>query len=143
MVLASELRLADSQFHASLERRRQDAERQLAEGIAEVVQGSTITLAVQVGDKGRMHGQITNQDVATALAEQLGVEIDRHGIQIDSPIRSLGRYLLPINVAVGLNVSVTLEVVDKQEEEEAEEEAEEVQLPSESNELDVEDDEEN
>ena len=141
--LASERRLADSQFHASLERRRQDAERQLAEGIAEVVQGSTITLAVQVGDKGRMHGQITNQDVATALAEQLGVEIDRHGIQIDSPIRSLGRYLLPINVAVGLNVSVTLEVVDKQEEEEAEEEAEEVQLPSESNELDVEDDEEN
>ena len=143
VVLASERRLADSQFHASLERRRQDAERQLAEGIAEVVQGSTITLAVQVGDKGRMHGQITNQDVATALAEQLGVEIDRHGIQIDSPIRSLGRYLLPINVAVGLNVSVTLEVVDKQEEEEAEEEAEEVQLPSESNELDVEDDEEN
>ena len=101
VVLASERRLADSQFHVSLERRRQDAERQLAEGIAEVVQGSTITLAVQVGDKGRMHGQITNQDVATALAEQLGVEIDRHGIQIDSPIRSLGRYLLPINVAVG------------------------------------------
>ena len=143
VVLASERRLADSQFHASLERRRQDAERQVADRIAEGVQGSTITLAVQVGDKGRMHGQITNKDVATALAEQLGVEIDRHGIQIDSPIRSLGRYLLPINVAAGLNVSVTLEVVDKQEaEEEAEERAEAVQLPSESNELDVEDDEE-
>jgi hypothetical protein len=61
-----------------------------------------------------MHGQITNQDVAHALKEQLTVDIDRHLIQIDSPIRSLGRYLLPIKLASGLNVSVTLEVVEQE-----------------------------
>ena len=72
-----------------------------------------------------MHGQITNQDVATAIREQLGVEVDRHTLQIDSPIRSLGRYLLPIRVAAGVEASITLEVIEYEEpEEEPEEPAE-------------------
>lgn len=129
VVFASERRLADTQFHASLERRRQDAQRHVAEHVAEVVQGATLTLSVQVGDTGRMHGRITNQDVAMALVEQLGVDIDRHGIQIDSPIRSLGRYLLPIQVATGLSVSVTLEVVDKEEEFESPPDSTEMDVP--------------
>ena len=74
-----------------------------------------------------MHGQITNQDVATAIREQLGVEIDRHTLQIDSPIRSLGRYLLPIRVAAGVEASITLEVIEYEEPAEEPEDPEEAE----------------
>ena len=113
-VPATEKRMADSQFHAALEERREATARAEAERIGALVHGTTLTLPALVGDQGRMHGQITNQDVAQALKEQLAVDIDRHLIQIDSPIRSLGRYLLPIKLASGLNVSVTLEVVEQE-----------------------------
>ena len=106
--------MADSQFHAALEERREATTRAEAERIGALIHGTTLTLQALVGDQGRMHGQITNQDVAHALKEQLTVDIDRHLIQIDSPIRSLGRYLLPIKLASGLNVSVTLEVVEQE-----------------------------
>ncbi len=113
---ASAHRLTDRQFQADLEARRQAAARHEAERLVGMMQGATLTLEARVGDQGRMHGQITNQDVAAALEAQVGVNIDRHIIQIDSPIRSLGRYLLPIRVAAGLEASVTLEVVEQQDE---------------------------
>jgi len=85
-----------------------------------------------------MHGQITNQDVAKALEEQLTVNIDRHLIQIDSPIRSLGRYLLPIKLTSGLSVSVTLEVVEQEPKDDpAPADAENTALPESSTEEDI------
>ncbi len=128
-VTATANRLDDAQFQRELDVRREQAARADAERIASALQGQTLIIAVTVGDQGRMHGQITNQDVATAVQEQLGVAIDRHIVQIDSPIRSLGRYLLPFRVATGVEASVTLEVTEYVEppEEPEEPEAEEAE----------------
>lgn len=126
---ATQRRLDDAQFQAELQDRREENARREAQHLADMIQGVMLTIQVQVGDQGRMHGQITNRDVAAALLEQHGVEIDRHLIQIDSPIRSLGRYLVPIRLAAGLEASVMLDVVEQEDEpepavEDEEEEAE-------------------
>ena len=137
-VPATEKRLADSQFQAALEERREATVHAEAEIVAALVHGATLTLPAQVGDQGRMHGQITNQDVAKALEEQLTVNIDRHLIQIDSPIRSLGRYLLPIKLTSGVNVSVTLEVVEQEPKDDTEPaDVEKAELPESSAEEDI------
>lgn len=115
-VPATRQRLDDAQFQAELQDRREENARREAQHLADLVQGVMLTLHVQVGGQGRMHGQITNRDVAAALLEQRGVEIDRHLIQIDSPIRSLGRYLVPIRLAAGLEASVMLDVVEQEDE---------------------------
>ncbi len=126
---ATQRRLDDAQFQAELQDRREENERREAQHLADMIQGVMLTIHVQVGDQGRMHGQITNRDVAAALLEQQGVEIDRHLIQIDSPIRSLGRYLVPVRLAAGLEASVMLDVVEQEDEPEpaVEDEAEETE----------------
>ena len=73
-VTATAKRLDDTHFQQELTDRREAAARAEAEGIAAALQGQAITIAVVVGDQGRMHGQITNQDVAAAIHEQVGVE---------------------------------------------------------------------
>lgn len=113
-------RLGDVELQRRLEKRREESGRLEAERLIGLLQAATITIAVKVGDQGRMHGQVTNQDVARALEQQLGAEVNRHAIQIDSPIRSLGRYLLSVRVAAGTEGSVTLEVVEHVEEPEPE-----------------------
>ena len=115
-VPATRQRLGDAQFQTELQDRREENARREAQHLADMIQGVTLTIHVQVGGQGRMHGQITNRDVATALVEQHGAEIDRHLIQIDSPIRSLGRYLVPIRLAAGLEASVMLDVVEQEDE---------------------------
>lgn len=124
-VHATRQRLDDAQFQADLQDRREENERREAQHLADMIQGVTLTIQVQVGGQGRMHGQITNRDVAAALVEQHGAEVDRHLIQIDSPIRSLGRYLVPVRLAAGLEASVMLDVVEQEDEPEpaAEDEA--------------------
>ncbi len=126
-VHATRRRLDDAQFQADLQDRREENERREAQHLADMIQGVTLTLQVQVGGQGRMHGQITNRDVAAALVEQHGAEVDRHLIQIDSPIRSLGRYLVPVRLAAGLEASVMLDVVEQEDEPDpvAEDEADE------------------
>ncbi len=136
-VTATAKRLGDAQFQRELEVLHEQAARAEAERIANALQGQTLTIAVTVGDQGRMHGQITNQDVAGAVQEQLGVEIDRHIVQIDSPIRSLGRYLLPIRVATSVEASVTLEVTEYVEPPKQSEEPEAEAPESESGEAEV------
>jgi large subunit ribosomal protein L9 len=128
-VPASRQRLDDSQFQAELQERRDENERREAQHVADMIQGVMLSLHVQVGGQGRMHGQITNRDVAAALLEQRGVEVDRHLIQIDSPIRSLGRYLVPIRLAAGLEASVMLDVLEQEEEPEPAAEDEEDAAP--------------
>ncbi len=128
-VHATRQRLDDAQFQADLQDRREENERREAQHLADMIQGVTLTLQVQVGGQGRMHGQITNRDVAAALVEQHGAEVDRHLIQIDSPIRSLGRYLVPVRLAAGLEASVMLDVVEQEDEPDpvAEDEADEAE----------------
>ncbi|MDE2901715.1 MAG: 50S ribosomal protein L9 [Chloroflexota bacterium] len=128
-VPATRQRLDDAQFQTELQDRREENARREAQHLADMIQGATLTIYVQVGGQGRMHGQITNRDVAVALLEQHGAEIDRHLIQIDSPIRSLGRYLVPIRLAAGLEASVMLDVVEQEDEPEpvAEDEEEEAE----------------
>lgn len=130
-VPASRQRLDDAQFQAELQDRREESARREAQHLADMVQDVMLTIHVQVGGQGRMHGQITNRDVAAALLEQRGVEIDRHLIQIDSPIRSLGRYLVPIRLAAGLEASVMLDVAEQQDEPEPVVEEEEDEPPDE------------
>ena len=115
-VPATRQRLDDANFQAELQGRREENERREAQHLADLIQGVMLAIHVQVGGQGRMHGQITNRDVAAALLEQRGVEVDRHLIQIDSPIRSLGRYLVPIRLAAGLEASVMLDVVEQEDE---------------------------
>ena len=120
------------QLKASQERR----ERIEAEGQAEALQGATLMIGARVGARNRLHGEVTNQDVADAIREEIGVEIDRHKIEIERPIRSLGMFMLPVRIAKGLEASITVEILEESElaarleaeraaeSEEAEEEAE-------------------
>ena len=120
------------QLKASQERR----ERIEAEGQAVALQGATLMIGARVGARNRLHGEVTNQDVADAIREEIGVEIERHKIEIERPIRSLGMFMLPVRIAKGLEASITVEILEESElaarleaeraaeSEEAEEEAE-------------------
>ena len=70
-------------------------------------------IGARVGARNRLHGEVTNQDVADAIREEIGVEIDRHKIEIERPIRSLGMFMLPVRIAKGLEASITVEILEE------------------------------
>ena len=87
-------------------------EREDAEVAATRIGSTTLTMGVKVGDGGKLYGSITSKDIADALARR-GITVDKHKIELDEPLKSLGTYKVAIKVASGMTPEVTIIVEPK------------------------------
>lgn len=56
------------------------------------VQKVVVHLKVRLGDNGKMFGSVTSKDVAEALIEQTGIQIDRRKVELKTAVKGLGEY---------------------------------------------------
>jgi large subunit ribosomal protein L9 len=96
---------------ASREDKRQ-REREEAEIAATRISSTTLTMGVKVGEGGKLYGSITAQDIADALGRR-GISVDKHKIDLDQPLKTLGTYKVAIKVYAGMTSEVTIVVEPK------------------------------
>jgi large subunit ribosomal protein L9 len=96
---------------ASREEKRK-REREEAEIYARRIESTTLTMGVKVGEGGKLYGSITTKDIADALARR-GIEVDRHKIELDDPLKSLGTYKVAVRLFAGMTPEVTIVVEPK------------------------------
>jgi large subunit ribosomal protein L9 len=102
---------------ALLEQQRKAKARRDAEAVADAealgkqLEGLQLSVPAKAGGNGRLFGAITNANVADAIHAALGVEVDRHKIEVPDNIKSLGSY--PVEIKLGKNVvaKTTVKVV--------------------------------
>jgi large subunit ribosomal protein L9 len=87
-------------------------EREEADIAATRIASTTLTMGVKVGEGGKLYGSINNQDIAEALGRR-GISVDRHKIDLEQPIKSLGTYKVAFKVYQGLTPEVTIVVEPK------------------------------
>jgi len=87
-------------------------ERAEAEIAATRIASTTLTMGVKVGEGGKLYGSITSKDIADALARR-GIEVDRHKIDLEDPLKTLGTYKVAIKVYAGMTAEVTVVVEPK------------------------------
>jgi large subunit ribosomal protein L9 len=87
-------------------------EREDAEIAANRIAGTTLTMGVKVGEGGKLYGSITAKDIADALGRR-GIEVDRHKVDLDEPLKSLGTYKVAVKVLSRLTPEVTIVVEPK------------------------------
>ena len=72
------------------ERAREMERRLTAEKKAASLRGKVITVKAKCGAQGRLYGSVTGAEIAEALKEQHGVEVDKRKIDLAEPIRTVG-----------------------------------------------------
>src|SRR6476661_3879428 len=87
-------------------------EREDAEIASTRIASTTLTMGVKVGEGGKLYGSITAKDIADALARR-GIDVDRHKIDLEEPLKSLGTYKVAIKVLAGMTPEVTVVVEPK------------------------------
>ena len=87
-------------------------EREEAEIATTRISSTTLTMGVKVGEGGKLYGSITSKDIADALARR-GIEIDRHKIDLEEPLKALGTYKVAVKVFTGMTPEVTVVVEPK------------------------------
>lgn len=78
--------------------------------LADALEKVEITIEMQVGEEEKLFGSVTTQDIHKALTEK-GIELDRHTIVLDEPIKALGVYDVPVKVSDELRPKVKLYVI--------------------------------
>src|ERR1700676_3596165 len=66
---------------------RDARDREAAETIARKLVPAVIRIPARAGAEGKLFGSVTASDVALAVAEQTGVELDRRRLHLEEPIK--------------------------------------------------------
>jgi large subunit ribosomal protein L9 len=81
-----------------------------AKELAQQLENTSVTIPVTVGEDDKIHGTVTNIQVAEALEER-DILIDRRKVSLDQDIKSLGEYTATVEVLGDLKPQVKVWVV--------------------------------
>ena len=77
-----------------------------AQELGKKIEAGKVELAIKVGEGGRTFGSVSTKEIAAAVKEQMGYDIDKKKIQLKEAIKALGTH----NVPVKLHTKVTSEL---------------------------------
>ncbi|MEA2318714.1 MAG: large subunit ribosomal protein [Solirubrobacteraceae bacterium] len=80
---------------------------------AELLSRTVLTIAQQAGEDGRLFGSVTTQDIADAIREARGLDIDRRHVHLEEPIRHVGTYMVVVEVDDGATATVKTIVTER------------------------------
>lgn len=88
-------------------------ERGEAIALAKVLDETEINITERAGEDGKLFGSVTSKDISEALEKAKGIKIDKRKIELDMPIRKVGR--IEVKVKTYQGVIGTLTVIVKGE----------------------------
>ncbi len=105
---ATEHYVAIAQARAEKEARRQARlDEEASTYLVPKMEGAAVTIEVRVGEQGKLFGSVTARDIAGALQQATGVELEHKQVDLRQPIRELG----PQEVTVKLTRNVEVQVM--------------------------------
>ena len=77
--------------------------------VAEQLKNCQVKIPAKGGEGGKLFGAVTTKEIAAALQEQFGVELDSKKLVLDEPIKSFGAY--QVKAKLGYEISGTVYVM--------------------------------
>ena len=91
---------------------RDGRDRVAAEGVAKDLVGQTITIPAKAGGAGHLYGSVTTTDVAEAVKNQTGHNLDRRMLSSEAPIRDLGSHEIQARLHADVRFVISIEVIE-------------------------------
>jgi large subunit ribosomal protein L9 len=70
-----------------------------------------VRIGAKVGESGRIFGSVTNIQLAQAMREQIGVDVERKKISLPDDIKEVGTYKAVVNLHKEVQPELRFEVV--------------------------------
>jgi large subunit ribosomal protein L9 len=78
--------------------------------IADKLEGKTVKIIAKAGSSGKLFGSVDNVQIAAAIKEQLGVELERKRV-VCEPIKELGTHIVAVVLHKEVSAQVNVEIV--------------------------------
>ncbi|MFM1964019.1 MAG: ribosomal protein [Bacteroidota bacterium] len=101
------------QLEERLKQIRKKEEKMLAEinKVIVALQEGPISIGAKTGTTGKIFGSITTVQIAKAVREQKGYEIDRRRIHLVDEIKEIGSYKAKVDFGNGNEAEIAMEIV--------------------------------
>jgi len=76
-----------------------------AKAIADKLSNKTVNISAKIGDNGKLFGSITAKEIAEAIKEQLGEDIDKRKITADA-IKSCGTFNASVKLYTDISANI-------------------------------------
>lgn len=81
-----------------------------AEEIARKLKEVVVVVKTKVGENGKAFGSISGKEIAEELVK-MGYDIDKKKIELESPIKTMGEFVVPVRLYKGVIGKINLKVV--------------------------------
>lgn len=85
-------------------------ERKLAEEMADQLKDVVCTIKAKASNENKLYGSITINNIIENLGEQ-DIQVEKRMVLLQSPIKEIGSYKVPIRVYADVEPEITIEVV--------------------------------
>lgn len=90
------IKQAEQERVAEVERARRL--QQEAKELAQKLSNQTLIFKARAGEEDRLYGSITSADIAEAIQEATGLEVDKRKVLLERPIRQLGEHTVTVKL---------------------------------------------
>ena len=95
---------------------RHENAKKAAESKVDAVKNAKLHMIRQAGDTGQLYGSVSSRDIARALKEIAGVNVESSQVMLGSPIKSIGAFDTKIALHPDVIVDVKVYVAQTQDE---------------------------
>jgi large subunit ribosomal protein L9 len=86
-----------------------------AAGVAEKINGKSFTVLRQASEAGQLFGSVSPRDLVRLITEG-GYSVNRNQIALNTPIKTIGRHLVPLSLHPEIETSITVVVARNNDE---------------------------
>ena len=109
-VEATNANLNDLELKKKSEAKRKKEELEEAQRLGAELNDKVVKVKVKAGENGKVFGSVTNKEIASALLEQTGIDIDKKKISFDDPIKMVGSRIVKVKLHPQVTVELTVEI---------------------------------
>ena len=81
-----------------------------AQALAKRIEELSVETTIKSGKDGRSFGSVSSKEIAVALKEQHGIDVDKKKISLDEPIRTLGSSIVTVKLHREVSAKLTVRV---------------------------------
>jgi len=104
--------LADAKSKEEAKEYKIEQDKAAARELAKKLECTVVKIKATAGADGRLYGSITTADIAQALQDQSGIQIDKRKIVTDGAIKAYGSYTLTVKLYPEIQGKLNLVVCD-------------------------------
>ncbi len=109
-VEATQKNLNDAKLKKANEEKIAARELENAKETAALISDKEVVIRIKAGADGKTFGSVSSKEMAEAIKEQHGIDLDKKKIVLKDPVKAVGNYKIPVKLHSQVTGEFTLKV---------------------------------